>query len=200
MTSSCLRKIAATTLLLSCAFLSINCSRKDSTASLEPTPVLSGQPNTTYPMPPWKADAIGANMGWTLPGAKHSTIQDFQGRVLVLDFYATWCAPCRNSIPQLKEIQSRFGPQGLQVIGLNVGGADDRVKVGEFASELKIQYPLAFPDKSLSDIVLSDNDSIPQTLVFDRQGQLVKRFIGFDESTGLQLEQAVRSALSNVSR
>jgi thiol-disulfide isomerase/thioredoxin len=159
----------------------------------EATPVLSGPPNTTYPMPPLKARS---DLGWVLNDSKRASLADYEGKVLVLDFYATWCAPCRESIPRLITLQKKYGPEGLQIVGLNVGGPDDRIKVAEFAKELGIQYSLGFPDKSLTDLFLSDDQTIPQTFVFDRQGQRIVRFIGYQESTAEELEKAVRSEMT----
>ncbi|MDQ2977223.1 MAG: TlpA family protein disulfide reductase [Acidobacteriota bacterium] len=163
------------------------CSTKKSDDTTA-TPVLSAQPNTTYPMPPLKADS---EMGWVANDGRRARLADYQGKLLVLDFYATWCLPCRQSIPRLNALEQRYGPKGVQVIGLNVGGADDRIKVPAFARELGIQYPLGFPDKALTDLFLSDNPTIPQTFVFGRNGQLVKRFIGYDEATGTELEKII---------
>jgi thiol-disulfide isomerase/thioredoxin len=143
-------------------------------------------------MPPVKPNA---DMGWVLADGTRSRLADNSNKVLVLDFYATWCLPCRQSIPHLGSMQARFGPGGLQVVGLNVGGADDRVKVAAFAQELKIEYPLGFPDKSLSDFFLSDNQTIPQTFVFGRDGNLINRFIGYDPAIGIELEKTVQAAL-----
>ena len=139
-------------------------------------------------------------MGWTQVDGRRASLADFRGRVLVLDFYATWCSPCRKSIPHLSELQRHSGPRGLQLVGLNVGGPDDRVKVAAFAAELNIPYPLGFPDKPLTDLFLSDDDTIPQTFVFDRGGQLVKRFIGYDDSMPRELEKVIQSALVVSSR
>src|SRR5688572_16811596 len=158
----------------------------------QPTPVLSSAPETTFPMPPVKPNA---NMGWVLSDGARSRLADYANKVLVLDFYATWCVPCRRSIPHLASMQDRLGGRGLQVVGLNVGGADDRVKVAAFASELKIRYPLGFPDKSLSDLFLSDNQTIPQTFVFGRDGNLIKRFVGYDPLIGTELEKTIQAAL-----
>lgn len=158
----------------------------------QPTPVLSSAPGTTFPMPPLKPNA---EMGWVLSDGARSRLGDHANKVLVLDFYATWCVPCRRSIPHLTSMQDRLGLRGLQVVGLNVGGPDDRVKVAGFANELKIRYPLGFPDKSLSDFFLSDDQTIPQTFVFGRDGNLVKRFVGYDPTIGTELEKTIQAAL-----
>ena len=154
----------------------------------EATPVLSGPPGTTFPMPPLEARA---ELGWVLNDGKRATLADYRGKVLVLDFYATWCAPCRQSIPRLGALGQSYGLRGVQIVGLNVGGPDDRIKVADFAKELNIQYPLGFPDKALTDLFLSDNQTIPQTFVFTRDGRLVKRFIGYEEATGTELEKVI---------
>lgn len=158
------------------------------------TPVLSAPPTTALPLPPTNARA---EMGWVLNDGRRARLADYQGRVVVLDFYATWCEPCRKSIPRLIALQNNYGSKGLQVVGLNVGGPDDRIKVSNFAGELGIHYPLGFPDRALSDLFLSDNQTIPQTFVFGREGQLLKRFIGYDESTEVELEKVISEALSS---
>src|SRR2546422_11284307 len=78
--------------------------------------------------------------GWTLENDQHATLSDLKGKVVVLDFYATWCDPCRAETPHLVSLQQRYGEQGLQVVGLNVGGEDDREQVADYAKEFSIQY------------------------------------------------------------
>ena len=158
------------------------------------TPVLSGPPSTTVPMPPLNAQA---EPGWVLNDGTRATLADYHGKVLVLDFYATWCVPCRQSIPRLGALEQNYSPRGVQVVGLNVGGPDDRIKVAAFAKELNIQYPLGFPDKALTDLFLSDNQTIPQTFVFTRDGRLAKRFIGYEETTGTELEKVIVEAVGS---
>jgi len=116
--------------------------------------------------------------------------------VLVLDFYATWCEPCRDSIPHLIGLQKRYEAQGLQVVGLNVGGPEDLPKVPAFAKEFGIQYPLAIPDNDLVMFLMADSDAIPQTFVFDREGKLAERLIGFGPGDGERIDQAVEAALN----
>ncbi|MDQ3805686.1 MAG: TlpA family protein disulfide reductase, partial [Acidobacteriota bacterium] len=137
--------------------------------------------------------------GWTMLDGRRMSLEDFRGQAVVLDFYATYCPPCRDEIPHLVRLQRRFGPQGLKVIGLNVGGEEDQAKVPAYVRELSIQYQLANPDDETIDMFLSGNTAIPQTFVFDRQGQLVEHFVGFDDSVAPDLERAVESALGSQS-
>jgi thiol-disulfide isomerase/thioredoxin len=109
-----------------------------------PGPPLSGSINT---------------LGWTGDGGKRNVFSDYRGKVLVLDFYATWCVPCRVSIPHLVGLQKKYESQGLQVIGLNVGGPEDLPKVPAFAAEFGIPYPLALPDDDLVMFLMADNDA-----------------------------------------
>jgi thiol-disulfide isomerase/thioredoxin len=122
-------------------------------------------------------------------------MSDYQGRVLVLDFFATWCEPCRQTIPHLIELQRRYG-EDLVVVGLNVGGPDDRVKVPSFARSLKIDYELGFPDQDLTQLFLADDETIPQTFVFDRSGRLAKRFIGYSQAMPAELDEVIQSSLA----
>jgi len=138
--------------------------------------------------------------GWTLDNNQRAQLADYKGKVVVLDFYATWCEPCRAETPRLVELQRQYAAQGLQVIGLNVGGADDREQVPAYAKEFGIQYPLAFPDDELADGYLADNQNIPQAFVFDRDGKMVKRFVGYSESGGQELERVVQSTLAQKAR
>ena len=157
-------------------------------------PLVSAPPQTTYKMPP--AKGVRADLGWTIGSMQHVRLSDYQNKVLVLDFYATWCEPCRDSIPHLVELQQQYGPHGLQVIGLNVGGSSDLDKVPAFAREFHIQYQLGVPDLELADLYTGDENVIPQTVVLDRQGRQVKRFVGYDESVDQQLQEIIQKSLA----
>jgi thiol-disulfide isomerase/thioredoxin len=170
------------------------CNSKDRSNSSN-TPVISNPPPTALPMPPLKGKSI-EKMGWVLADGNHTSFGEFKGKVLILDFYATWCEPCRDSIPHLVELQGRYQNE-VRVIGLNVGGEDDIERVPAFAKRFNIQYPLGQPDDDLVELLLSDSQAIPQTFVFDRRGMLAKRFIGFGYDTGAQIDQAVESALQS---
>jgi thiol-disulfide isomerase/thioredoxin len=135
-------------------------------------------------------------MGWVLADGHRSAFAEFKGKVLILDFYATWCEPCRESIPHLVDLQQRYRDE-VRVIGLNVGGEDDLERVPEFAKRFNIQYPLGQPDDDLVELLLAESQAIPQTFVFDRHGLLTRRFIGYGYNTGAEIDQAVETALQS---
>ena len=140
--------------------------------------------------------APGTNGGWTMNDGRHGQLADYKGRVVVIDFYATWCGPCRAETPHLVALHKRYEQQGLQVIGLNVGGADDHDQVADFARDFAIQFPLAIPDDDLIDGYMGLNQSIPQTFIVDRQGRLVKRFVGYSDDSTDDIESVVSASLA----
>jgi thiol-disulfide isomerase/thioredoxin len=160
-------------------------------------------PRTNLPMPPVASShsaggAAGAapRGAWTQLDGRRESLEDLRGQVVVLDFWATYCPPCREEIPHLVRLQRQFGPKGFKVIGLNVGGPDDRPKVPEFVKLYGIQYQLAEPDDETTRLFLADNDSIPQTFVLDRRGRLVRHFVGYDAEVASELERAVADAIA----
>lgn len=140
-------------------------------------------------------------MTWTVFDGKTNVdagnvkLKDLQGKAVILDFWATYCPPCIEGIPHLIELQKRYGKENLEIVGLHVGGEEDRPKVPEFAEKLKINYPLATPENELTRFIFGRETAIPQTAVFDRSGRLVKKLIGFDEKIKLELDAAVEQAV-----
>jgi thiol-disulfide isomerase/thioredoxin len=192
-----------------CLVCALACDRNAPTpvadSNATDTPRGAQQPRTSPPLPPvarshgatGAPDAARASaQGWTLLDGRRVRAADYKGKVLVLDFWATYCPPCREEVPHLLALQKRYGAQGLHVVGLNVGGDDDKPKVADFVRDLKISYPLGYPDDALASIVFAESDAIPQTYVFDRNGRLVKRFIGYDPAMATALETAVQTALA----
>lgn len=188
-----LRRARALLIIAAACLPALNgCRQPAANSNLSP-PVVSAPPPTAYPMPPPKS--ARANLGWTIASEQHVRLADYREKVVVLDFYATWCGPCRESIPHLVDLQQRYGSQGLQVVGLNVGGEGDLELVPAFAREFHIQYQLGSPDPDLERLYMGDEGSIPLTVVLDRQGRQVKRFVGYGESMDLELEKIIQRSL-----
>jgi peroxiredoxin len=104
-------------------------------------------------------------------------LQDFRGRPVVLDFWATWCAPCRTSMPDLDSIQVRFADQGLVVLGLSLD--EDGVQpVRRFVQGIGVKFRMALAnDKMLSQY--GPIRSVPTTVFIDRRGVIVRRVVGY---------------------
>jgi cytochrome c biogenesis protein CcmG/thiol:disulfide interchange protein DsbE len=172
----------------------------DSPPPVVKTPSGANAPRTQFPMPPTRAASQAADDGqpdgFTLMDNRRMRLSDFAGEVVVLDFYATWCPPCREETPHLVKLHQLYGAQGLRIIGLNVGGAEDRDKVPGFISDYGIPYALGFPDREMTSLYLSDDDRIPQAFVFNRQGKLVKRFISYDDTMPAELERVIKTELT----
>ena len=158
-------------------------------------------PRTNLPMPPvepaHRASTPAPRGAWTQLDGRRAALEDYRGQVVVLDFWATYCPPCREEIPHLVELQKRLGPKGLKVVGLNVGGEEDRPKIADFVKRYQIQYQLGDPDQDTVGLFLADDDRIPHTFVIDRQGRVVHDIVGYDEDAAADLEQAITTALSS---
>jgi thiol-disulfide isomerase/thioredoxin len=96
----------------------------------------------------------------------------------VVDFWATWCPPCRKEIPELNAIYKKYRSRGLVVLGLSVDiiQGDGVKSVRPFAQELKIGYPILMADDAVVDAL--DVDNLPTTLFFNRKGELISRLEG----------------------
>ncbi len=155
-------------------------------------------PVTNQPLPPTKAveEMTWAEFdGKTNLDGNTKKLKDFQGKVVILDFWATYCPPCIEEIPHLKELQKKYGKENLEVIGLHVGGEEDRPKVPAFAQRLKIDYTLATPENELTRFVFGNKTDIPQTAIFDRSGKLVKKIIGFDAQIKKELDSTIEKII-----
>lgn len=170
------------------------------------------------------------NLGLALPGTAVSDIRStrvpedfdirtvdggtiklsaYRGKVVVVDFWATWCPPCRQETPQLARIARENRDRGVEVVGLHI---DDRGKsspdaIRKFIDSYGIAYTvglatddmftayLGTEDPVTHEAVVKD-DTIPQTLVFGRDGKLIKHLIGYDQSHARILDEAVNQALA----
>ena len=122
---------------------------------------------------------------------------DLKGKAVILDFWATYCAPCKEEIPHLNSLIAKHGPENLHIVGLNVGGDEDRGAIPKFTAITKIDYAIAFPEDELSRVIFSESSVIPQTAVFNRKGDLIKKITGFSPAIQKELDAAVEQALKS---
>src|ERR1700690_2338931 len=127
-------------------------------------------------------------------GAFPSSIAALRGRVVVLDFWATWCAPCRIVAPKLGALQARYGAQGLSVLGVSTEEAQD---VALFAQRLPMRYAVAV-DKHAETTRSYGVASLPTLVVIDKRGIVRDVAIGYDPMADARLESTVRGLLAEA--
>ena len=95
------------------------------------------------------------------------------------------------------ELKAKY-PDDLVVIGLHVGGDEDRPKIADFLKQHNVNYPIAYPEDGLTAYVFGSQSAIPQTAVFDREGRLVKKIAGFNNAIRIELDDAVEKTVKGI--
>ncbi|ACH37432.1 thioredoxin-related protein disulfide reductase, putative [Citrifermentans bemidjiense Bem] len=121
------------------------------------------------------------------------TLNNYKGYVLVMDFFATWCIPCKESIPHMNALRQKYGKQGLQVLGVSVDEGSDR-EVRSFIGEKRISYPVAIAGEEMqTDYGLR---SIPTVYVINKRGVVAEKFQGFSDQTAKAMEDTIKRLLA----
>jgi len=173
------------------------CSRSPSTAASDTSttsapPAASAAPST--PAPDAQPPAAPSAPAWTLKDLDGKTVSlaDFKGKVVVLDFWATWCPPCRAEIPHFIELQNELKDKGVTIVGVSLdstGPAD----VAQFAKTNGMNYPIVMGDEKTATAYGADQ-GIPTTVVIDGKGNIVATHLGLtDKDT---FESDIKKALA----
>lgn len=148
---------------------------------------------------PWPVDAA-PRQGQPVPDFKvistsGQTIsqKNYRGHVLILDFFATWCPPCLQSIPHLVELNRKYGKQGLQILGLSVDeGGEQAVEI--FSAEFRVNYPLALTgDSTAADFGVR---SVPVMYLIDKKGKIAEVYRGYSDEMARSMEQSIKRLLT----
>jgi thiol-disulfide isomerase/thioredoxin len=140
------------------------------------------------------ANAKAANLNFTLKDMNNRDVRlaDFKGKVILLDFWATWCGPCKVEIPGFVDLQNRYGSAGLQVIGISV---DDKLEdLKPYVAAMKMNYPvLQGLDHDDVQDAFGPMFGIPTTVVIARNGNICRKHIGMSSKEAFEKE--IRSLL-----
>ena len=119
-------------------------------------------------------------------------LADYKGKVVLLDFWATWCGPCRSEIPGFVDLQNRYRDQGFQVIGVSV---DESAKpVRKFREQYRMNYPVAMCDRNVRQLY-GGLSGIPTTLLIGRDGRVYSKVVGASADLG-ELDQRIQALLA----
>ena len=117
---------------------------------------------------------------------RQQSLAQWRGKVVVVNFWATWCVPCREEMPEFVKIQRELGPRGLQFVGIAV---DQVEKVEQFASELNLNYPAligGYAAIELSKTLGNEVSALPFTIVISREGTVARTQLGAFDTTKLR--------------
>lgn len=134
---------------------------------------------------------------------KKISLADYKGKAVVVDFWATWCAPCKIEIPWLEQFNNQYAGSGLQILGVSEDNlnledkatlAKEKKDITDKAAEMKINYPVLFDDANVS-TPYGGVDGLPTTFFIDRSGKVVASTVGLVSRD--EIEANIKKALSS---
>jgi cytochrome c biogenesis protein CcmG/thiol:disulfide interchange protein DsbE len=139
------------------------------------------------------AHSLAPDFSVTDLSGRQLTLADYRGKVVLLNFWATWCGPCRVEIPGFVDLQSKYRDQGLVVIGISMD--DDPAPVREFYQRYRMNYPVAMGDDALADR-FGGILGLPTTFVIQRDGHIYAKLMGLEDIE--TFEEAVKKLLEET--
>jgi len=120
----------------------------------------------------------GVAPDFTLQSLDGKTVRlsDFRGKAVLLNFWATWCSPCKIEMPWFVELQKQYGPGGLQVVGVAMDDASTK-EIADFAKEMGVNYPVLIGKESVGD-AYGGVQFLPENFYIDRNGKVLDRAFG----------------------
>ncbi len=137
------------------------------------------------------ADAKAANLNFKFKDveSKSISLSDYKGKVILLDFWATWCPPCRKEIPGFIELYNTYKSRGLVVIGVSMDDADDIADVKHYAAQIKMNYPILLGAGREDDLKPAFGElPLPTSFVIARDGRICARHDGLTAKEQVERE------------
>jgi thiol-disulfide isomerase/thioredoxin len=126
----------------------------------------------------------------SIPDGKATKLASFRGKAVLLNFWATWCGPCKIEMPWLVDLQKKYGPQGLQIVGVAMDDTEDK-EIADFARKMGVNYIVLKGSEKVGDLY-GGIDRLPLTYYLDRSGKVV------DETIGLASESVIEDAIKKA--
>jgi thiol-disulfide isomerase/thioredoxin len=140
-------------------------------------------------IPPARPEGAAPLFTLTALDGNPVSLAGFRGKVVILNFWASWCGPCKREIPDFVLLQSQYGAAGLQIIGIAL---DEDLPARTYASRVGINYPVVVGNDDVSR-AYGGVEAIPTTFIIDRDGMIIARFVGYREKS--VFENAIRKLL-----
>lgn len=179
-----------------------SCNSNDETRIATPTPANApAAPVSNAPAPQPVLTTLPANVLESelkaLNGAPIK-LSNYDGKVLLVNLWATWCRPCRVETPELVNLYKENRARGLEIVGLSTEDPEDSAeKVRQFVQDFEVTYRIGWATPDVALTLMQGRDAIPQSFVIGRDGRVLKRFVGFNPtSTPPLLRAAIEEALN----
>jgi thiol-disulfide isomerase/thioredoxin len=150
--------------------------------------------HSASPPQPKEAVIAAGEIGSQLPDFSVKDLQgreisstDLRGKVVMIDFWATWCQPCKREMPGYQKLLDRYGSRGFTVIGFKFDTMMDVEEPVLFAKKIRVHYPLAVAADDLKQ-KFGGIEGLPTTILYDRKGILRKKVIGFEYTNVIEAE------------
>jgi thiol-disulfide isomerase/thioredoxin len=118
-------------------------------------------------------------------------LSDLRGKAVLLNFWATWCGPCKIEMPWFVELQNRYGAQGLQIVGVAMDDAS-KEDIAKFAKEMGVNYPILIGKEAVGD-QYGGVPALPESFFIGRDGKMVDKIIGLKGKS--EIEDSIKKAL-----
>ena len=140
-----------------------------------------------------------ARQSFTSTDGQRFSLESKRGKVVVLQFLGTWCGVSKRQVQSINKLREEGQSEDVQVMGMSVKDPRSNSQaLKQFISDQKVNYPIVseVDDKYFVDFVDSTNVSVPQTLIYGRDGRLVAHYLGFNQQVGTEIEQKVKDDLA----
>lgn len=139
-----------------------------------------------------RAGQPAPNFKVTSTSGQSISLENYRGHVLVIDFFATWCTPCRASVPHIVEVNRKYGRQGLQVLGLSADEEEGNA-LKSFSDGYHINYPVALANEAVQ--TSFGIRSVPVMFVINKKGIIAEVYRGFNDEIARSMEQLIKRLL-----
>lgn len=119
------------------------------------------------------------------------SLSDFRGKVVAIEFFASWCAPCREAVPDMMFLFKKYKGRGFEFIAISADS--DRAAAAEFAKEYRITYPVLLGDRRVIDLFNVMN--VPTTFIIDKNGRISKKHAGYMPNTASIMSREIEALL-----
>ncbi|HWJ46814.1 MAG TPA: TlpA disulfide reductase family protein, partial [Candidatus Udaeobacter sp.] len=120
-------------------------------------------------------------------------LSDFHGQAVLIHFWATWCGPCKITMPWLVDLQSKYSARGFRVLAIALDDDATKVEIGEFADQLHVNFPVLIGNEKIAE-AYGGVPAMPESFLVTRDGRIVENVIGITSKS--ELEKSVRTALN----